>query len=54
MTDIDSVELFAHHEPLPLETVAVIEQGKDALVQANSTLGLALRIFLCCMTNHAK
>jgi phosphoribosylformylglycinamidine synthase len=42
MTDIDSVELFAHHEPLPLETVAVIEQGKDALVQANSTLGLAL------------
>ncbi|MBW6454003.1 MAG: phosphoribosylformylglycinamidine synthase, partial [Methyloprofundus sp.] len=44
VTDIDSAELFAHHEPLPLATVAIIEQGKDALVQANSTLGLALSV----------
>jgi len=40
--DIESAELFAHHEPKPLETVAIIEQGKEALVQANSSLGLAL------------
>ncbi len=35
-------DLFAGHEPKPLQTVAVIEQGRDALVQANSQLGLAL------------
>ncbi len=34
--------LFEHHEPKPLQTVAIIEQGRDALVQANKTLGLAL------------
>ncbi|MGR9043810.1 MAG: phosphoribosylformylglycinamidine synthase [Gammaproteobacteria bacterium] len=35
-------DLFAHHEPQPLQTVAVIESGREALVAANSDLGLAL------------
>lgn len=34
--------LFAQHPPQPLQTVALIEQGRDALVQANTELGLAL------------
>lgn len=38
----DDLELFAHHEPKPLETVDVIGQDRAALVQANSELGLAL------------
>jgi phosphoribosylformylglycinamidine synthase len=42
LTDFDDLELFAHHEPQPLQTVDVIEQGRDALVTANSQLGLAL------------
>jgi len=35
-------ELFAHHQPKPLQSVAIIEQGRDALVSANTELGLAL------------
>jgi len=35
-------ELFAHHQPKPLLNVAIIEQGRDALVAANTELGLAL------------
>ncbi|HEY8095166.1 MAG TPA: phosphoribosylformylglycinamidine synthase, partial [Methylobacter sp.] len=35
-------ELFAHHQPKPLLSVAIIEQGRDALVSANTELGLAL------------
>ncbi|MDD2724790.1 MAG: phosphoribosylformylglycinamidine synthase [Methylovulum sp.] len=35
-------DLFSHHAPKPLQTVAVIEQGRNALEQANSDLGLAL------------
>ena len=35
-------DLFMQHEPKPLQTVAIIEQGRDALVQANTGLGLAL------------
>jgi phosphoribosylformylglycinamidine synthase len=35
-------DLFAHHQPKPLQSVAIIEQGRDALVSANSELGLAL------------
>ncbi|MEE9398129.1 MAG: phosphoribosylformylglycinamidine synthase [Methylococcales bacterium] len=47
MTEIvvrDSVEdlLFQHHEARPLESVALIEQGVDALVRANGQFGLAL------------
>jgi len=35
-------ELFRHFEPKPLATVDVIKGGKSALVEANSSLGLAL------------
>ncbi|MEE7624779.1 phosphoribosylformylglycinamidine synthase [Methylobacter sp. Wu8] len=35
-------ELFAHHQPKPLMHVAIVEQGRDALVSANTELGLAL------------
>lgn len=35
-------DLFGQHTPKPLQTVAIIEQGRDALVQANTDLGLAL------------
>ncbi len=35
-------DLFAHHQPKPLLSVAIIEQGRDALVSANTELGLAL------------
>ena len=35
-------DLFAEHAPLQLQTVAIIEQGRDALVAANGALGLAL------------
>ncbi len=35
-------DLFAQHQPKPLLSVMVIEQGRDALVKANSELGLAL------------
>jgi len=36
------LSLFDHHQPAPLQTVGLVEGGKDALVVANSTLGLAL------------
>ncbi len=43
---LDSVNageaLFHHYAPRPLSTVDVLGQGKDALVAANSALGLAL------------
>ncbi|MFU8788573.1 MAG: phosphoribosylformylglycinamidine synthase [Methylobacter sp.] len=35
-------DLFAHHQAKPLLTVGIIEQGRDALVNANTELGLAL------------
>ncbi len=34
--------LFETHEPLPLRTIPLLEAGKAALENANSTLGLAL------------
>ena len=34
--------LFDQHQPLPLQSVAILEQGRKALVQANAELGLAL------------
>lgn len=34
--------LFSHHQPAPYQTVALLEQGRSALEQANSKLGLAL------------
>ncbi|MCK5190184.1 MAG: phosphoribosylformylglycinamidine synthase, partial [Methylococcales bacterium] len=38
----DGLDLFVHHDPQPLQTVAIIEQGREALVLANTELGLAL------------
>ncbi len=35
-------ELFVQHQPKPLQSVAIIEQGREALVKANTELGLAL------------
>ncbi len=35
-------QLFIHHEPKPILTVAIMEQGREALINANSELGLAL------------
>jgi len=42
--DMEEAEkaLFAHHAPKPLQTVPVLAQGRTALEQANSSLGLAL------------
>ncbi len=36
--------LFAHHAPKPVVTVPLREQGREALVAANTDLGLALSI----------
>ncbi len=38
----DSAELFRHFSPKPLATVDLLAGGRDALVAANSSLGLAL------------
>ena len=35
-------DLFTQHQPKALLTVAVVEQGRDAMVKANSQLGMAL------------
>lgn len=42
VTNEAQLDLFAEHEPQPLQTVAIIEQGREALVKANTVLGLAL------------
>ncbi len=42
-SDLQAAEqLFAHHAPQPLQSVDVLGTGRQALEQANSTLGLAL------------
>jgi len=42
-SDIESAEqLFTHTAPKPLSTVAILSGGREALVSANSELGLAL------------
>ncbi|MCK2041390.1 phosphoribosylformylglycinamidine synthase [Chromohalobacter sp. TMW 2.2308] len=38
----DAAKLFERHEPAPLGRVDVLEGGRDALVDANDALGLAL------------
>ena len=38
----DNLDLFDDHQPQPLKTVPLVEQGRDALVTANTELGLAL------------
>ena len=40
--DLDALNLFAEHEPKPLQSVAIMEQGRAALLKANAELGLAL------------
>ncbi|MEI7995842.1 MAG: phosphoribosylformylglycinamidine synthase, partial [Methylococcaceae bacterium] len=35
-------DLFTHHQPKPLISVKLMESGRDALVKANSELGMAL------------
>ncbi|MDD2760617.1 MAG: phosphoribosylformylglycinamidine synthase, partial [Methylomonas sp.] len=42
VTDEAQLDLFAEHEPQPLQTVDIIAQGRAALVLANTELGLAL------------
>jgi phosphoribosylformylglycinamidine synthase len=43
LADIDAAaDLFRHAEPLPFERVDILAGGRDALVKANLTLGLAL------------
>ncbi len=37
-----ALDLFTQQAPKPLQTVGIIEQGREALVQANTELGLAL------------
>ena len=39
---VDGMDLFVSHDPQPLQTVSVVEQGRNALVEANTKLGLAL------------
>ena len=34
--------LFVHHEPEPMELIPMLDQGREALAQANVRLGLAL------------
>ncbi|MFG1174431.1 phosphoribosylformylglycinamidine synthase [Erwiniaceae bacterium CAU 1747] len=42
-TDLNQAgQLFAHHQPAPVQSVDVLGEGRDALVQANIKLGLAL------------
>ncbi|MCK5889313.1 MAG: phosphoribosylformylglycinamidine synthase [Methylococcales bacterium] len=40
--DESTLDLFSQHAPKPLQTISIIEQGRDALVLANTELGLAL------------
>ena len=43
LDDLDAAGcLFSHHEPQPGESINIIDEGKAALVDANSRLGLAL------------
>jgi phosphoribosylformylglycinamidine synthase len=38
----DAESLFAHHQPTPVSSVDMLGQGRQALVEANQRLGLAL------------
>ena len=40
--DQTNLDLFAQHSPLPLQHINILEQGRDALISANTVLGLAL------------
>ena len=42
-SDMSEAEsLFSHHKPTPMKLIPMLSQGRDALVEANVTLGLAL------------
>lgn len=42
-TELEQAQaLFAHHAPAPVKVVDMLAKGRDALEQANQTLGLAL------------
>jgi len=38
----EAQQLFAHHSPAPVQSVDLLGQGREALVEANGRLGLAL------------
>ncbi|MFP2506768.1 phosphoribosylformylglycinamidine synthase [Buttiauxella gaviniae] len=38
----DAQQLFSHHTPAPVQSVDLLTQGREALVEANIRLGLAL------------
>ncbi|MEP3349346.1 MAG: phosphoribosylformylglycinamidine synthase [Marinomonas sp.] len=38
----DAISMFSHAEPAPMTSVDVLNGGREALVEANQTLGLAL------------
>lgn len=38
----EAESLFSHHKPTPMKLIPMLDQGRDALVEANVTLGLAL------------
>lgn len=38
----DAISMFSHAEPTPMTSVDVLNGGREALVEANQTLGLAL------------
>ncbi len=42
VNNLDDVNLFAHHEPKPLVSIHLMEEGLSALTVANKELGLAL------------
>ncbi len=43
LDDLESAScLFGHHEPQPGETINILEQGDEALKEANQRLGLAM------------
>nr|WP_024965404.1 phosphoribosylformylglycinamidine synthase [Pantoea sp. IMH] len=43
LTDLaQAAQLFAHHQPAPLQSVDLLGEGREALVTANRKLGLAL------------
>ncbi len=43
-TNDQGLDLFIQHDPQPLLTISIVEKGRDALVQANTELGLALSV----------
>ena len=43
LDDLDAAScLFGHHEPAPGESIDILDSGREALVEANQRLGLAL------------